>query len=105
MGVIPGAGPACENNFTMSFFVAPTKAATPEPSSKDVFLSAMPTHRVYVRSFGGRANEAKYLEEAEKLEKALKADDISDYVKDYFYTAGYDSPFKIFNRHNEVWFM
>ncbi len=25
------------------------------------------------------------------------------YSYDFFYAAGYDSPFRIFNRHNEIW--
>lgn len=56
------------------------------------------------RSFSGYATEKKWLEHAEELTNALdKAGE--KYVKDYFITAGYDSPFRVFERHNEVWFI
>ena len=47
--IIPGAGPACESNFTLSFYVAPAVATPPAPTNPDVFLSKMSKMRVYVR--------------------------------------------------------
>ena len=34
---------------------------------------------------------------------AAAINDDSRYHKEYFYTAGYDSPYKWWDRHNEVW--
>ena len=56
-----------------------------------------------IRVFGGRASDKHYIEEAEKLVKALG--DTTDYHQEFYYTAGYDSPYKLFNRRNEVWFI
>jgi len=100
--IIPGPGPACESNFTMSFFNIPGKNP-PKPSADDVTLTTLPKLRAYVRSFGGWGSEKKYIEEASELAAALP--DSASYVKDFYYTAGYDAPFTIFNRHNEVWFI
>ena len=41
------------------------------------------------------------LREAEALTKALPAS--AQYEKDFWTFAGYDSPFKLMNRHNEIW--
>ena len=46
---IPGQGPACENNFTMSFFLAPSLKNPPQPGDARVFLSKLPQQTVYVR--------------------------------------------------------
>jgi len=102
--VIPGAGPACESNFTVSFFVPFEYQSNPaKPTSPDVFISQLPEFEGYVRSFKGFANQDDYLKEAANLAHALTNDTLS-YHSDFFYTAGYDSPFKPFNRHNEVWY-
>ena len=55
------------------------------------------------RSFGGFAHESDYVTNARELADALPAS--AKYDKSYFYSAGYDSPFALFNRHNEVWFI
>lgn len=55
------------------------------------------------RSFPGFATESDWLAQARELAAALGPN--ATYIKDYFYTAGYDSPFQIFNRHNEIWFI
>ncbi|XP_070560426.1 heme-binding protein 2-like [Ptychodera flava] len=104
MHVKPGAGPACENTFTMSFFVPKEYHDDPaKPKAEEVFLTEFPKRQVYVRSFSGFSNEEKWLSEAQKLAESLG--DKDDFHKDFFYTAGYDSPFKLFNRRNEIWFI
>lgn len=57
----------------------------------------------FTRSFGGFASPEKYAEEAEALARTLRNRG-QPFHEDFFYTAGYDSPFKLFNRHNEVWY-
>ena len=47
--IMPGQGPACENNFTTSFFMSPKVQNPPAPTGKDVFLQSMPQMKVYVR--------------------------------------------------------
>jgi len=100
--IIPGQGPACENNFTMSFFCVPDKTP-PKPTASDVTLTSLPSLRAYVRSFGGWANEKDDIKEASELAASLPAS--ASYVKDFYYYGGYDAPFTIFNRHNEIWFI
>jgi len=102
--IIPGQGPACENNFTMSFFMDPVVTDPPQPTEKDVFLSSLPEQRVYVKYFGGFAKKEVWLENALALGDALTKDG-KKFNKDHFFSAGYDSPFKLFNRHNEIWFL
>ncbi|XP_067684113.1 heme-binding protein 2-like isoform X1 [Haliotis asinina] len=101
--IIPGPGPACESNFTMSFYVV--KDNPPTPTDSKVFLQGFPSFRAYVRSFGGYDMESikPWLKEADKLRNFLNG--TYSYNTDYYYTAGYDSPFKILHRHNEVWFI
>lgn len=54
------------------------------------------------RSFGGFAKAKKNQEEIQALAETLRRDGRTFQEKIY-YTAGYDSPFKLLNRHNEVW--
>jgi len=105
--VEPGQGPACESNFTVSFMVPfADQANPPKPSDPTVFLSELPALKAYVRSFGGFASGDDYVKEAAALSKALdKSNSTVQYASDFYYTAGYDAPFKPFNRHNEVWFI
>lgn len=49
MMIMPGQGPACEDNFTMSFFMSPKVKNPPAPSQKEVFLDKMSQMKVYVR--------------------------------------------------------
>ena len=55
------------------------------------------------RSFGGYSNS----EVVRLLLDRLKADigNASKYHDSFYYTAGYDSPIKFLNRHNEVWLL
>ena len=102
--VVPGQGPACASNFTVSFMVPfADQDNPPKPSDPTVFLSELPALKAYVRSFGGFASGDKYVQEAAELAKALNS--TQRYDDSYYYTAGYDAPFKPFNRHNEVWFI
>lgn len=102
--IIPGQGPACESNFTMSFYVSPSEGTPSAPSDPTVSISKLPALQAYAAEFSGFANEEKYIEHATALGKALdKAG--KKFEKAYFYTAGYDAPFKLFNRHNEVWML
>lgn len=90
----------------MHFFVPPSQEKTiPEPTREDVNIVSYPAGCFYVHSFGGFVMSVgekllqKQKELEESLKKAGKAYDKSDMVY-----AGYDSPFRLIFRHNEVWF-
>ena len=117
--VTPGAGPFCESNFTVSFFVPfvkgepGTQIDAPKPTDPEVFeetdLSAL---TVYARSFPGYADEKKLLAESRTLAAALERDGKKgggggggEGKKSSFFFAGYDSPFRVLGRHNEVWYV
>ena len=110
----PGDGPFCENNFTVSFFVpydgdgvSTTQIDPPEPTDPEVFIDEDPDGFVaFVRAFGGWTNEEKLIAQAETLGEDLESDGLDDVGdREHFVFAGYDSPFRIFRRHNEVWFL
>ncbi|KAM4522746.1 heme-binding protein 2 [Odontesthes bonariensis] len=101
--VAPGAGPACESEFTISFYIPEEHQATPPPpSGSDVFVEERREFTAYVRTYGGFSNENTKQEELQKLIESLKRDGV-EFVDHPYYTAGYDSPFKLTNRRNEVW--
>uniref|UniRef100_A0A8D0L912 Heme-binding protein 2 n=1 Tax=Sphenodon punctatus TaxID=8508 RepID=A0A8D0L912_SPHPU len=98
-----GAGPMCESTFTLSFYVPSEYQEEPaKPSEPDIFIENRPEITVFVRSFGGFASSTKNQEAALALAESLKRDG-KVFEDNVYYTAGYDSPFKLFNRHNEVW--
>jgi hypothetical protein len=101
--VLPSQGPFCEDNFTISFFVPYAfQAKAPLPSDSTVFLECRGSMDVYAKSFGGWATGGAYLQEAADVTQKLESAGLSADT-DHFYTAGYDSPFRLRNRHNEVW--
>ncbi|EDO34503.1 predicted protein, partial [Nematostella vectensis] len=104
----PAQGPFCKNNFTISFFQPFEDQKNPiAPSSKDVFISTMPEMCAYVRTYPGfGANTDKIEKNAEALGEALQKAGLGEtYYTEMFYYAGYDSPFRLFNRHNDIWFI
>ncbi|KAM6915784.1 heme-binding protein 2 isoform 1-T1 [Xenentodon cancila] len=101
--VVPGDGPACESQFTISFYIPEQHQANPpEPSDSDVYVEQRKELTVYVRTYSGFANDTTRREELLKLVESLKRDGV-EFVDKPYYTAGYDSPFKLTNRRNEVW--
>ena len=103
----PGQGPFCKNNFTVNFFVPFEDQTDPaEPTNKDVFISTQPKFCAYVISYGGYSNIDDIQKYSEELDEALVKDGLGDtYRKVIFFYAGYDSPFRVFDRHNELWFI
>ena len=49
--------------------------------------------------------EIRYLQLRGPWPKELQKAGKTDFLTDHYYIAGYDSPFRILNRHNEVWFV
>merc|ERR1712170_78922 len=100
--VTPGSGPNCESVFKQSFYVPDSRQQdAPQPSADNVYLDTQPVIRVYVRSFSGYATQDDYLRNIYMLAESIG--DPTKFRTDHYMTAGYDSPFQPFNRHNEVW--
>ena len=99
------AGPFCASNFTENFFV-PFKyqsSQPPEPTGK-VYIRTFPKHCQYVTTYPGFSNTTLIQENVARLVKALEKKGLGDsyYTSSYFF-AGYDSPYEVFHRHNEIW--
>jgi len=109
--VQPSQGPFCATNFTVSFYVPfayqpalnPSAAAAPTPTAADVATTTdAKALTVAVRSFPGHANDTNTVREATALAEALAGTGASFDEKNWFF-AGYDSPFRVTGRHNEIW--
>lgn len=101
--VTPSQGPFCKSTFKVSFFVPyALQDSAPEPSSPDVFIETMEETTFYVSSYGGWSSETKVLDAAERMIDTLEAKSLQ-FNATTFYSAGYDSPFRLTHRHNEVW--
>jgi len=103
----PGPGPVCASNFTYSFFVPFDYQSDPvPPTASDVFLDKQNLGCVYVAVYSGFSDYKKVVKNVKDLTEALdKAGLKGTYRTDMYFTAGYDSPFVILDRHNEVWLM
>merc|ERR1711916_94455 len=103
--ISPGEGPFCEDHYNISFYVPYSlQGKAPEPTSPDVYSVMKPAMRVFVTSFGGYETYAKLQEAASGLAQKLQAHG-ERFDSEHFYFAGYDSPFRVIDRHNEVWFV
>jgi hypothetical protein len=74
----------------------------PKPKDSDVFIETTKAFRAYVASYGGFETEKSIIEHASQLIDKLKEEGEDVQTKEYF-AAGYDPPFALVNRHNEVW--
>jgi len=104
--VNPGQGPNCQTNFTVSFYVpyayqAPHKPP-PQPTESTVFLNTYPKMTVGVLSFDGFGDQDVVIAKAAQLSNLLSQTDLK-YDTINWFCAGYDPPFRITDRHNEVW--
>ncbi|EFN55172.1 hypothetical protein CHLNCDRAFT_57955 [Chlorella variabilis] len=99
------AGPFCKSNFTISFFVpfAFQKDGAPKPNNPDVYLDHSPAFTAFVAQSGGFVmDDFSVTRMAKRLTDALDRDE-QPYNADTFFFAGYDPPFRLMGRHNEVW--
>ena len=104
--ISPGQGPACVSNFTVLFFIPfAFKDNTPKPTNPNVTLVDLPEVTVYVISYGGYADDNTLAEEGTALYDDLKADGKKNFVTDPYFCAGYDPPYRIVGRHNEIWYL
>jgi len=100
----PGTGPNCKSNFTMSFYIPYSiQSNAPAPTEATVFLESVPETSVYVRSYPGYTTEEDVMNNVMALSQAVG--DSTKFHREFFYRSGYDSPYKWWDRHNEVWLM
>ena len=69
-----------------------------------VKIVELPEMTVFVKSFGGWMDMEKIQQHGMELGKALQKDGVP-FDDTQLFTAGYDSPFRLFGRHNEVMFL
>ncbi|TRY90276.1 hypothetical protein DNTS_005128 [Danionella cerebrum] len=91
--------------YVLSFLLpSDFQAQPPKPTDPSVYLTELPDMNVYVKSFGGWMISMVATRQTQSLKTALdKAQ--ATYETDYHYEVGYNSPMKILNRHNEVWYI
>jgi len=103
MRILPGEGPNCESNFTMSFYIpSDLQEETPTPTDPLVYIEERPGFEVVSKEFGGFPTDLQFSAEAAVLyvwaeEEGLPVRDVP------LWTAGYSGPSVIINRRNEVW--
>ncbi|XP_064179385.1 heme-binding protein 2 [Anguilla rostrata] len=91
--------------YTLSFLLPSVyQESPPKPTNEKVYFTDMPDMTVYVRSYGGWILSVTSGLQAHLLREDLKAVQAS-YNSTYNYAVGYDSPMKLFHRHNEVWYI
>jgi hypothetical protein len=91
-----------EDSMTMMFMV-PKKmklADLPKPNDRSIEFIEEPAKIVAAISFGGWANDKKIEKHKKKLIQALKDQGVQH--KNAFYFLGYNPPFEVFNRRNEL---
>lgn len=105
--VVPGSGPNCASTFTVSFFVPESyqnAAGPPLPTNNLVFIQTIPALNVVVREFSGMAQQQDIISQAAQLEASVSNSTLVAAADgDNWWFAGYDPPFRLSNRHNEVW--
>lgn len=98
------SGGEIESDFITSFFIPfEYQATAPAPLDPNVYIEKLGP-KVYVSSFGGFATEKTILLNANDLHEKLQSKGI-DVNADSFSYSGYDSPFALINRHNEIWYV
>ena len=109
----PALTTVTNSSFKVSFFVPYAlqpynhggRTTAPAPTHPDVFLDSQPARVVAVRSYGGfdRSWASDVVPRFQQLGSALQAVGLP-FGQSVAYNAQYDSNFRIFDRHNEVWF-
>lgn len=91
-----------EDSMTVMFMVPKKfkKETLPKPSQSQIEFREEPAKMVAAISFGGWANDEKIEKYKEKLIAALDSKKIA--YTNRFYFLGYNPPYEVFNRKNEV---
>ena len=91
-----------EDSVTMMFMVPKklNKETLPKPNQSTIEFKEEPAKLLAAIRFSGWANDAKIEQYKQDLKAALDAEGINYTNKFYFF--GYNAPFEVFNRKNEV---
>lgn len=91
-----------DDSMTMMFLVPKKnkKETLPRPNKSQIAFVEVPAKTVAAITFGGWANDKKIEKYKEKLKSALDAKGIA--CTNRFYLLGYNAPFEVFNRKNEI---
>lgn len=100
----PSCGAFCKQNFTVSFFMPKEYQSNPPPPlDRNVFIEKDKPATYYVKSSGGfKIDDLSIAHMANALAKDLDEAD-RRYEASEWFVAGYDPPFRISDRHTEVW--
>lgn len=91
-----------DDSTTMMFMVPKklNKETLPKPNQSGIEFKEEPAKLIAAISFGGWANDDKIEKYKQELKVALNAEGIKYTNKFYFF--GYNAPYEVFNRKNEV---
>ncbi len=91
-----------EDSMTMMFMVPKDyeKEDLPTPNQSEIEFTEVPAKKMAAITFGGWANDDKIEEHKNQLIKELEANGIRYSNKFYFF--GYNAPYEVMNRKNEV---
>ncbi|XP_045106997.1 heme-binding protein 2-like isoform X2 [Portunus trituberculatus] len=91
--------------YTMGFLIPASHQETPPPSSdKNIFFEDRPQLVVLCRRFSGYMNDEVVAKELAALHQSIINNGEEEGVDfSRYYVAGYDPPFKLLGRRNEVW--
>jgi hypothetical protein len=91
-----------DDSMTMMFMVPKkiTEEALPKPNETQIEFRKEPEKTVAAISFGGWANDKKIQKYKKLLIASLEKEGIA--FTDQFYLLGYNPPFEVFNRRNEI---
>lgn len=91
-----------EDSTTMMFMIPKkfNKDMLPKPNQSGIEFKEEPAKTVAAIGFGGWANDAKIEKYKQQLKSALDAEGIK--YSNRFYFLGYNAPFEVFNRKNEI---
>jgi hypothetical protein len=91
-----------DTTMTMMFMVPKKfkKETLPQPNESDIEFKEEPAKTVAAISFGGWANDEKIASYKQQLIASLDSEGIK--YTNRFYFLGYNAPFEVFNRKNEI---
>jgi hypothetical protein len=91
-----------EDSMTMMFMVPKkfNKEMLPKPNQSGIEFKEEPAKTIAAISFSGWANDPKIEKYKQHLKAALDDEGIKYYNRFYFF--GYNAPYEVFNRKNEV---
>jgi len=91
-----------QDSMTMMFMVPKkfNKETLPQPNQSQIEFREEPAKTVAAISFGGWANDEKIEKYKQQLKSALDKEGIA--YTNRFYFLGYNAPYEVFNRKNEV---